>query len=136
MTRAILVNTEPVRFSPLEGMLGQQGLDVEYARSGKDLLERLDTASKHRPVTLVILSSGLEDMGPKPLVEAVTAKSPFSHCVVAGTMEDSQFHDFFEGYGVLMQIPETPGPEDVKTLSDHLDTLTRLGTITKDQSDR
>jgi DNA-binding NtrC family response regulator len=129
MKRAVIVSHEPARFSPLEKMLERQGLGVEYASSGKLLLERLDSLSPEKPVALIILSSGLEDMGPKPLVEAVTEKSPFSHCVVAGSMTDKDFHDFYEGYGVLMQVSETPDAEDVEKLSAHLDKLTRLGTF-------
>lgn len=129
MKRAVLVNEDPDRFSLLGKMLKQKGLTVETARSGSALLALLEAAGPENSVNLVILSSSLEDAAPKPLVEAVTEKSPFSHCVVAGSLEEKDFHDTYEGYGVLMQIPETPGSDHADRLSAHLDTLTRLGSF-------
>jgi len=129
MKRAVLVSEESARFAVLGEMLGRRGLNIEHAGSAKDLLTLLDGATPDHPVSLIVLSSALEDMSPKPLVEAVIQKSPFSHCVVAGDMADKDFHDFFEGYGVLMQVSLTPDEKDADNLSAHLDKLTRLGTF-------
>ena len=129
MKRAVLVSQEPARFSLLGEMLGQKGLEVEQAGSAKDLLALLDGATPDKPVSLIVLSSALEDMAAKPLVEAITEKSPFCHCVVAGDMPAKDFHDFFEGYGVLMQVSDPPVASDADNLSAHLDKLTQLGTF-------
>ena len=126
MKRAVLVNRDDTQFTPLEEICRNKEMEVLKAGSAKELLDLLDTTAD-RPVNLIILSSRLEDMAPKPLVEAVTQKSPFSHCVVAGEMEDKEFHDYYEGLGVLMQVAETPGAEDARNLSGRLDKLAELG---------
>jgi|GEM_PF-509659 DNA-binding NtrC family response regulator len=129
MKHAVLVSQDAAQFAVIGEMLGHKGLEVEQAGSAKDLLARLEKATPDKPVNLILVSSTLEDMAPKALVEAVTEKSPFCHCVVAGDMSHKDFHDFYEGYGVLMQVSEAPDASDVEKLSAHLDKLTRLGTL-------
>ena len=125
MKYAVLVSREKAPFAPVEEMLKKKDVCLDHARTGKELLELLSKAGS--PVALIIISAA--DTEPKPLIEDVVVQSPFSHCVVAGDMDKEAFHDFYEGYGVLMQIGALPTPEDVVKLSDHLDKLAQLGSF-------
>jgi hypothetical protein len=42
-------------------------------------------------------------------------------------MDKKQFHDFYEGYGVLMQLPVEPGEDDAENLENQLQKIRFLG---------
>ncbi len=43
-------------------------------------------------------------------------KSPMTNCVAASALSSDQFHETYEGLGVLMQLPLTPNEESGKEL--------------------
>jgi response regulator RpfG family c-di-GMP phosphodiesterase len=68
-------------------------------------------ANQSKRVDLVITDETLTDMSGRDLVEQVTMKSPMTNCVAASTLSPDQFHEAYEGLGVLMQLPLTPDAE-------------------------
>ena len=52
--------------------------------------------------------------------------APMTHCAVASAMDAKAFDDHFEGYGVLMQLPETPGESEAEKLIQRLDKIAGL----------
>jgi hypothetical protein len=73
------------------------------------------------------MEEALSDMNAKVLVEAVTTQSPMTNCAITGTMDKKQFHDVYEGYGVLMQLPVQPGQDDARNLENQLKKIRLLG---------
>ncbi|HCY86999.1 MAG TPA: hypothetical protein DHV36_17845 [Desulfobacteraceae bacterium] len=124
MNKAVFVSRDKDQFLELEKMLNLKNICVEWTGTGKETLSLLSNTAE--PVDLVVLAEDLPDTGPRDLVSAVTTHRAFTHCVVAGTMNHKDFHDHYEGYGVLMQIPPHPTPEDAAALERHLDKLDEL----------
>ncbi|MDD9301690.1 MAG: hypothetical protein HUK40_04810 [Desulfobacter sp.] len=126
MKRVVFVSRDKDQFAVVEQMLTRKNMRAEWSGTGKDLLSLLSNTPKGEWIDLVIMDQTLPDMGSRPLVEAVIAQSPMTNCVVAGTMEKKEFHDTFEGYGVLMQIPQHPKEADARDLEAHLDKIGAL----------
>ncbi len=127
MKQAVLVSKEKDQFQELSQMLNRNNIDMKWVDSGKALLSQLSEMPAGQWVDLVVTEEQLADMDAKALVEAVIAQSPMTNCAVAGTMEKKKFHDVYEGYGVLMQLPPTPGQADADLLEDHLKKIRVIG---------
>ncbi len=126
MKRAVFVSRDKDQFVEVEQMLTRKEVNIEWTGTGKDLLSLLSDAPKNYGIDLVIMAEDLPDTGARSLVEAVIIRSPFTHCVVSGTMDKNEFHDTYEGYGVLMQLPDSPAEKDALKLATHLDQLAGL----------
>jgi DNA-binding NtrC family response regulator len=126
MKRAVFVSRDKDQFVEVAQMLSRKDVIVELAGTGKDLLSLLSNPTEDTGVDLVVMAEELPDTAARPLVEAVITQSPFTHCVVAGTMGKKEFHDTYEGYGVLMQLPLRPDEKDAMALGTHLDQLAGL----------
>ncbi len=126
MKRAVFVSRDKDQFIEVAQMLSRKEVNVELAETGKDLLSLLSNTPEGRGIDLVVMAEELPDTTARPLVEAVITQSPFTHCVVAGTMDKKEFHDAYEGYGVLMQLPQRPAEKDALALETHLDQLAGL----------
>ena len=120
MKQAVLVSKEKDQFQELLQMLDRNNITVKWVDCGKALLSLLSEMPAGQWVDLVVAEETLSDMDAKALVEAVIAQSPMTNCVVAGTLEKKKFHDLYEGYGVLMQVPLTPGQADAGQLEENL----------------
>ena len=124
MNTAVFVSRDRDQFSELEQMLTRKNISIEWTGTGKETLSLLSNTAA--TVDLVVLSEDLPDTSPKALVEAVITRRAFTHCVVAGTMEKEAFHDYYEGFGVLMQVSPVPTPADSDALKARLDKLAGL----------
>ncbi|MCG8615525.1 MAG: hypothetical protein MI802_04865 [Desulfobacterales bacterium] len=124
MNKAVFVSRDRDQFSEIEKLLNLKNICVEWTGSGTDVLSLLSNAAD--PVDLVVLAEDLPDTPPRDLVEAIISRRAFTHCVIAGTMEKKAFHDHYEGYGVLMQLPPHPTFKDAASLETHLDKLAGL----------
>lgn len=127
MKQAVFVSRDEAQFKGLEQMLGQHSIEIKWCATGKELLSLITNTPKGQWIDLVIMESELADMTAKALVEAVTTQSPMTNCAITGTMEKEKFHDFYEGYGVLMQLPVEPGQDDAKNLENQLQKIRFLG---------
>ena len=127
MKQAVFVSRDEAQFKGLEQMLGQHSIEIKWCATGKELLSLITNTPKGQWIDLVIMEAELPDMTAKALVEAVTAQSPMTNCAITGTMEKEKFHDFYEGYGVLMQLPVEPGQEDAENLENQLRKIRFLG---------
>lgn len=127
MKQAVFVSRDKDQFKGLEQMLGQHSIEIQWCESGNALLSLIGDTPKGQWIDLVIMEQDLPDMNAKALVETVTTQSPMTNCVIAGTMDKKQFHDVYEGYGVLMQLPVKPGQDDAGNLADHLKKIRFLG---------
>ncbi len=114
MKQAVFVSRDEAQFNELEQMLGRHGIKIKWCATGKELLSLITDTPKGQWIDLVIMEEELPDMNAKALVEAVTTQSPMTNCAITGTMDKKQFHDLYEGYGVLIQLSVQPDQEDAR----------------------
>lgn len=127
MKQAVFVSRDKAQFKGLEQMLSQHSIEIKWCATGKELLSLIANTPKGQWIDLVIMEEALSDMNAKVLVEAVTTQSPMTNCAITGTMDKKQFHDVYEGYGVLMQLPVQPGQDDARNLENQLKKIRLLG---------
>ena len=127
MKQAVFVSREKAQFEGLEQMLGRHSIEIKWCATGKELLSLIANTPKGQWIDLVIMEEELPDMNAKVLVDAVTTQSPMTNCAITGTMDKKQFHDLYEGYGVLMQLPVQPGQDDAGNLENQLKKIRFLG---------
>jgi len=127
MKQAVFVSKDKTQLKGLEQMLDQNSIDIEWCATGKALLSLIANTPKGQWIDLVIMEENLPDMNAKALVQAVTTQSPMTNCAITGTMDKKQFHDVYEGYGVLMQLSVEPGQDDARNLEDQLKKIRLLG---------
>ena len=121
MIHTLLVSSDPEFFKGLEPEFNASGIEFNTETTGKAALEKL-------PIDLLIVDENLKDMEAKAFIEAVITQSPMTNCVVASPRSKKSFHDFYEGYGVLMQFPAWPKDDQAKKLIAHLNRIQMLQT--------
>jgi len=126
MKIVVFVSREKDQFAELELMLTRNEFNVEWSGTGKDLLSLLSNTPKGEWIDLVIIEENLPDTDAVSLVKEFIPQSPMTNSVVAGTMDKKDFHDTYEGYGVLMQFPPKPSAADAQNLEA---TLKKIGAI-------
>ncbi len=124
MTQILLVTPEKHMLNDLEPSLSEYKINSQWTDTAKKALaliagQKFDT---------VITSELLPDMTGKNLVEAVITVNAMINCVVLSTLSKEDFHEAYEGLGVLMQFPVKPGKDDIKKLLDHLVRIRRIST--------
>ena len=128
MKRVVFVSREKDQFTELEQMLSRYHVTPEWTGTGNGLLSLLSNTPKGEWIDLMVMEAALPDTDAVSLIRDVIPRSPMTNCVVAGTMEKKEFHDTFEGYGVLMQLPPRPAAEDARDLEAHLE---KIGAVTR-----
>jgi hypothetical protein len=98
-------------------------MDIEWIDTGKNLLKRLSPPLVDKKIGLVIVDGTLPGETARNLVEQVVMQSPMTNCVATSALSPEEFHEAFEGLGVLMQLPLKPGPQDAQTLVTHLNKI-------------
>lgn len=126
MKRAVFISREKNQFAELELMLTRNNVHVEWSGTGSDFLVLLSNTPKGEWIDLVIVEENLSDTNAVSLVKEFVPQSPMTNSVVAGTMDKKEFHDTYEGYGVLMQLSPQPNAADAQTLEA---TLKKIGAI-------
>ncbi len=118
----ILAGPEETVFSSITSLLETPMARVCFADSGEQVLLNFD----HEETTLLIIDDDLQDMSARRLIETVIMKNPMIHCVVISALNRDDFHDRYEGLGVLMQFSKTPSKDDVKALMEQIERICRL----------
>lgn len=90
------------------------GIHITPVTSGEMAFNMLSDAS----FDMLITDDTLGDMSGKDLIEKTVQQRPFMNFAVTGDMPEKQFHDAYEGLGVLMQLPCPPSSTDAKKLAE------------------
>jgi DNA-binding response OmpR family regulator len=113
MIQAVLVGKNQQTFDPVARVLQQHPVVVSWIKKGKTALEHItDTRDKGRAADLLITDETLDDITGRALVEQVIMISPMTSCVAVSALSEKEFHETFEGLGVLMQLPVKPDTAD------------------------
>ena len=118
----LIVSRDKEIFSSVEQALIKNHMDIEWIDSGKKLLSLLSNPTDKK-VELVIIDGNLPDENARDLVEQVIMQAPMTNCVATSALSPEDFHETFEGFGVLMQLPLKPNAQDAQSLVTHLNKI-------------
>ena len=110
-------------FSSVEQALIKNHMDIEWIDSGKKLLSLLSEHPTDKKIGLVIIDENLPGENARDLVEQVIMQAPMTNCVTTSALSPEDFHETFEGLGVLMQLPLKPSAQDAQELVTHLNKI-------------
>ena len=116
MIKVILASRGKAHFSDMIDAFQIRSILIEQVQSGGAVLKMIADGSYN----LLIADEHLPDMTGKSLIKNIITQNPFMNCVAVSTLSHKEFHEEFEGIGVLMQFHPTSGAKDVQKLLDHL----------------
>ncbi|WP_457551896.1 response regulator [Desulfobacula sp.] len=126
MIHILLVSREKNIFKDFQTALLENEVTFDWTDSAQKALSKL---SKEK-FDLLITHEQLPDMAGRELVEKVLFKNAMINSVVLSALSHEDFHETYEGFGVLMQFPLVPGKEQAEKLLDHLNRIAQIASRT------
>lgn len=126
MTHVLLVSRGKTVFKELEAAFSDIKITFEWTDSAQNTLSKL---SKEK-FDLFITEEQLPDMTARDLIEKVLFKNAMMDSVVLSALSHKDFHETYEGLGVLMQFPVMPGKGQAQDLLDHINRIARIASQT------
>ncbi len=109
----ILATSREAELTDLIAGLKGSGSTVTITADGAAALAAVEQSSPN----LVIIDEGLPDFKPLPLVVKVIMANALTNTAVITSMDDREFHDKSEGFGVLRALPPIPTQKDGEDLA-------------------
>lgn len=106
----------------LQALSSRVDTKVVHATSAKFAMERVG----FQEIDVVIVSENLPDRKGKDFIEDLTKVNPFIASVMISGLDHDDFHEETEGLGVLMQLPENPGPAEAGELIEKLQQIDKI----------
>ncbi len=122
MLKVLLASQDKNSFCDMIDAFQSRSVQVDLAQSGTLAL----TMIAKTPYNLLITDEHLIDMTSRSLIERTVTLNPLMNCVAINTLSNKDFHEKFEGMGVLMQFPPSPDAKDVQKLLDHIEKIDSL----------
>jgi len=119
MTHILLVSRKKDIFKAFEPVFTENKMSFEWAGTAQDAIALLS----EKKVDLVIIDETLPDMAGRKLVETIIFKNPMIDCAVLSALPHDEFHEAYEGLGVLMQFPLEPDKTSAFKLLDHMNRI-------------
>lgn len=121
MKRFAIVTGHPRRFATLANALADhaEGIAVSWYLTGAAALEAATEAAPD----LVVVDEDLSELSALDFLRRLMAVNAMIHTAVASPAATDQFHDTYEGLGILMQLPAEPDREVAKSLIDRFQAL-------------
>jgi len=119
----VFVSREKEIFSSVEQALINNNMEIQWIDSGKKLLSLLADPPADKKIGLVIIDGNLPGQDARDLVEQVIMQAPMTNCVATSALSPEDFHETFEGFGVLMPLPLKPNGQDAQKLVTHLNKI-------------
>jgi DNA-binding response OmpR family regulator len=127
----VFVSRDKKIFSEIEQALIRNHMDIEWTDTGKNLLSLLSKPPSKLPIDkkigLVIVDGNLPGENARDLIEQVIMQNPMINCMASSALSPEDFHETFEGLGVLMQLPLEPDGQDAARLVTYLNKI--LGNV-------
>ena len=108
--------------SELAETLKDNNVNIDWADSGNAALSMI----KDKKFDLVITDEKLADMTGRKLVEEIISINAMMNCIAVSSLSPKDFHEEFEGLGVLMQLPHNPGKKEANDLIEYLKKVLNL----------
>jgi DNA-binding NtrC family response regulator len=116
----ILVTNRPRELEPFAGALARAGrARVETVPGGRRALEM----ARGRSIHLVVIDQDPGDMGDRELVRRLLEVDATINTALINDMDSDQFHERYEGLGILRQLAWPPGPPEAAELLELLSGL-------------
>ena len=122
MINILLVSQEKIVFKKIEAAFSKDKINTQWVGSAQKALATLS----HKKFDLFIISEDLSDMTGRQLIEKALFQDAMMNSVVLSQLSHKDFHEAYEGFGVLMQFPLKPEMQDVQNLMDHLDHINKI----------
>ncbi len=124
MISALMVSRDKLFFSGIKSVLAQENIKTVWCPTGEKALSMLSANS----IDLIIIDETLPDMTGRQFIETVVIKNPMTNCVVASPLSKKEFHEAYEGLGVLMQFPVISGEREAWKLLERSQQIFNLQT--------
>lgn len=80
-----------------------------------DCPEALQKVSRHKP-SLVIVDENLRGMPALEFIRRLFSQDAFVNVAVMSNLPEEEFHEAYEGLGILAQLPPRPGRREAQEL--------------------
>lgn len=109
MTRILLVTGESGEFDIFKsGLPKEWDTSLGTVSSSEKALEIM----KNKKVDVVVLGSKLDDATSLEFMKKMMKTYPLVNCAMVSSLSHDEFHEVTEGYGLFMQVEETPSAEE------------------------
>jgi len=122
MIKVLLVSQEKKVFKALEAGFSDNNISTEWVNSGQDAVSLLT----NKKFDLFITNEKLPVIKARQLIEKALFQNAMMNSVVLSQLSHKDFHEAYEGLGVLMQFPLKPETEHFQNLMEHLDRIDRI----------
>ncbi len=122
MISILLAGENRDNLSELAATLKDNNVNIDWANSGDVALSMI----KDKKFDLVITDEKLTDMTGRKLVEKIISINAMMNCIAVSSLSPKDFHEEFEGLGVLMQLPHNPGKKEAYDLIEYLKKVLNL----------
>ncbi|MEN8212452.1 MAG: hypothetical protein ABFR31_12100 [Thermodesulfobacteriota bacterium] len=122
MVNILLVSQEKTVFKKIEAAFSKDKITTQWVDSAQKALSTLS----HKKFDLFIISEELSDMTGRELIEKALFQDAMMNSVVLSQLSHKDFHEAYEGLGILMQFPLEPEMQDVQNLMDHLERIDKI----------
>ena len=126
MIHILMVSKEKIVFKELEAAFSINQITFDWTDTAQNALSLLSRGK----FDLFITHEQLPDTTGRNLIEKVLFQNAMMNCVVLSALPPKDFHEAYEGLGVLMQFPLNPGEKHVLKLLEHLNLIARIASRT------
>ncbi len=117
MPRILLVSARPETLGSFHDYLsGQPEVTLQLAGTGAEALQQVRSDSPH----LVIIDHELSDSSPAKLVTDLLMANAMINTAVVSPMSEEEFHEAYEGLGIMARVPLMPTGKEAQNLLDTL----------------
>lgn len=121
MSELMIVTKSPGAWAAFAAALAaESGVNLSWAKGRDEALTRL----KQGPVSLAVVDGDGGDDASLALLQDMTEVSAMTNTAVVSTLSEAEFHEFYEGLGVLERLPPKPGRAQALDLAAKLAALT------------
>ncbi len=124
MISVLLVSNNKDNLSELIETFKKNNINTDWTDSGSTSLSMVQ--DKDKKFDLVITDEKLADMTGRELIEKIISINAMMNCIAISSLSSKDFHEEFEGLGILMQLPEKPGKKEAKDLIEYLKKVLNL----------
>jgi hypothetical protein len=115
----LLVCDGPDKLTGLEkGLAGVTGTQVMRMHSASETLAALENNTLK--VDLIVVDETVGGQPGKGLIEQVVAVNAMVNTALVSALSDEDFHEYTEGFGILMRIPRDAGAAEAMRVAEHL----------------
>ena len=127
MNKILFSGQDKTVFKTLENIFSERGISTRWMDSGQKTISAISGENYE----LVILQEDQPDMTCKKLIEQIIMINAMINCVVLSSVPEEEFHEIYEGLGVLMKLSLTPDKEDADKITSYLDRINAMGSHKK-----